>query len=281
MKDKKFLLKFYYIGAKKLYGSQRQPDKNTVEDIILEALLSKGYIDNVKASKFEVASRTDRNVSARANTFSCFFKKEPILMEINSALPKSIGVWAYTEVPENFLSRFNAKLRHYKYIVSTKYSILKKKFNFDISEAIKACEFLKGTHDFKNFYKKSKKIENTIRTIEDSKITIINDYVIIEFKSKAFLRQQVRRMVKKIIEFACGEINYDDFVGLFDPKNDISYQPAEPNGLILWDILFDDNINFKIDKKSIERMKDYFFEKMNYYGVKHQLFSILQEDDFC
>ncbi len=280
MSPSKFLFKIYYIGRKKYYGSQRQLNFITIEQCLLNVLKEKGYIHKVRDSEFEFASRTDRYVSARGACFTCIIEKKPILMEINSVLPKEIGVWAHTEVPMEFSSRRNAILRHYVYFVPTPISHLgeRSKINIDIMK--QACKELEGRHNFANFSKKESNGIITIRDMESVKLLIKNNHLIFEFKSRAFLRQQIRRIVKKVLELGKNEISYDDFLNLFDASADISYQPADPKGLILWDIKFDETVNFKEDPKSEERMKNYFLKKEIVYNHKYHLFKTLQQDDF-
>ena len=110
-------------------------DPNTKERILIEALISKNYMVDLRKSGFEVASRTDRYVSARGSAFSFITTKKPILMEINSALPREIGLWAHVKVPKDFLSRYNALYRHYKYII-----YYDNRYNLKLMK--KACKFL-------------------------------------------------------------------------------------------------------------------------------------------
>ncbi len=270
----------YYFGKSKYHGSQRQPHLLTIEECVLDALINRNYIKNDKDSGFEVASRTDRYVSARGACFTCVLEKSPILMEINSALPNEIGVWAYTKVPLNFSSRYEATQRHYLYILPKPLSFYGKTNNINIEIMRKACHQLEGKHDFKNFSKKDKTEKSTMRDMDCVDLSIKNDYTILEFKSRAFLRQQVRRMVKKILELGVGEIEYDDFLDLLNSNQIFSYQPANPQGLILWEVKFDNKIRLEEDKKSKERMNSYFLKKVLASGVKHQLFRFLQHDDF-
>ena len=86
-------------------------------------------------------------------------------------------------------------------------------------------------------------------------------------------------MVRTIIDLGIGVIDYQHFLDLFDNSREFSFQPAEPEGLILWDIIFDNQIKFNDDIKSMDRMKQYFFKKKLKYGFKHQLFNILQESN--
>ncbi len=280
MESRRYLLKFYYIGRKKFHGSQRQKNLLTIEDCLINALNEKNYIKDAKSSGFEAASRTDRFVSARAAAFSFTTTKKPILMEINSELPKEIGIWACSKVNIDFLSRFNAIYRHYKYIVPEPLAYIQKNSNVDLNLIRKACKELEGQHDFLNFSKPGKEEVKTVRNMDSVKMTINNDFLVFNFKSKAFLRQQIRRMVKKILELGKGEIEYEDFLELFDPTKEISYQPADPSGLILWDIRFDDNIKFEVDIKSKKRMETYFLNQELKFGLKTQLFKVLYQSIF-
>ena len=87
-------------------------------------------------------------------------------------------------------------------------------------------------------------------------------------------------MVKKNLELGKGEIEYEDFLELFDPTKEISYQPADPSGLILWDIKFDDKIKFEVVIKSKKRMETYFLNQELKFGLKTQLFKVLYKSDF-
>jgi len=277
--NKRYLVKYYYIATPKYYGSQIQPSLETIEGEIVKALREKKYIKNSEEAKLEFASRTDKFVSARGACFSFCTNKPPIPMEINTALPKEIGVWAYAEVPEDYLSRYNAEHRHYKYIVYTSSVKGDQTTDYDFDLMKQACAELQGDHDFINFSKREEDDKKTIRTMDSVEISIEEDFIIFDFISRAFLRQQIRRMVRKILELGQGIINYDDFLELFNPILEISYQPADPNGLILWDIKYGKEIQLIKDIKSINRMKKYFFTQKISYGIKYQLFNILEQDD--
>lgn len=270
---KKFLFKFYYIGSGKFYGSQRQLNVPTIESYLINALIKKDYINGVNESEFETASRTDKYVSARGATFSVITNKDPILMEINSELPYKIGIWAYTGVPLDFSSRYNALYRYYKYILPGSGNSV----NIDLIK--RACKELEGEHDFKNFAKKENDKVNTIRTLNFASVNIMDDFLIFCFKSKSFLRQQIRRMVKKLTEVAIGKINYNEFLSLLDTANYVSYQPANPVGLILWDIVYEKDIQFEIDQNSSKRMMSYFDHMENKNTLKKMLFHVLQHDN--
>lgn len=276
--NKRYALKYFYIGNKRYYGSQRQKEKITIEECIIQALKEGNYITSVRNAKLEVASRTDKYVSARGAVLTFKTKKKPIPMEINSFLPRDIGVWAMAEVDNDFLSRYNAIYRHYKYIYSL-VKINRYELEIDFHLLKKAVNDLKGRKDFKNFYKRGKDKEKTIRDMDEAAVSINNQFVIFDFKSRAFLRQQIRRMVQKVLDVARGRTTYEEYLKLFDSSKDFSYQPAEPDGLILWNIEYGDSIPFKIDERAYKYMKQYFIEQKRQLSIKKKLFSLLEQDN--
>ncbi len=279
MEKSRYIFKFYYIGSKKYHGSQRQPDYLTVEECLLNALKERKYIKDEKKSGFEVASRTDKYVSARGSTFSFVTEKKPILMEINAALPKNIGIWGYSKVPNDFYSRYNALYRHYKYIVPYLINFRRNITSNNLNKMIKACKTFEGRHDFSNFSKQEKENEKTIRDIILASLRVDSDFLIFDFKSRAFLRQQIRRMVAKIFEVGLEIITFEEFLDLFNPSKTYSYQPANPLGLILWDINYGKKIQFTIDTKSQERMNKFFLEQEMKFSTKQKLFSLMQHNN--
>ncbi len=279
MEKTRYFFKFYYIGSKKYHGSQRQPDYLTVEECLLNALKERKYIKDDKKSGFEVASRTDKYVSARGSTFSVVTEKKPILMEINTALPKNIGIWGYSEVPQDFFSRYNALYRHYKYIVPYSINLRKNITSNNLKEMIKACKTFEGRHDFSNFSKLENDNEKTTRDIMLASLRLDGDFLIFDFKSRAFLRQQIRRMVAKIFELGLEIITFEEFLDLFNPSITYSYQPADPLGLILWDINYGKKTQFTIDAKSKERMNKFFLLQEIKFSTKQKLFSLMQRNN--
>ncbi|TFF88652.1 MAG: tRNA pseudouridine(38-40) synthase TruA [Promethearchaeota archaeon] len=270
-----YLVKYYYIGLKKYHGSQRQKQYPSIEEKIIEALKTKNYIKTVREGSVNFASRTDRHVSARGAAFSFSTSKKLTLMEVNTALPKEIGLWASSSVPEGFFARFQAVSRHYKYILSKSSHRLRSLTQVQLDSMRKACKILKGRHDFQNFSKRKKDQENTVKDLDLVKMTELDEFIIFDFISRSFLRQQIRRMVRKIIDVGIGEMSLEDFKVLFDSTNYISYQPAEPEGLILWDINYGDEFELIEDDTSIERMREYFGEKKRHHSLKKKLFEQL------
>ncbi|MFX0075526.1 MAG: hypothetical protein ACFE96_08795, partial [Candidatus Hermodarchaeota archaeon] len=70
-----------------------------------------------------------------------------------------------------------------------------------------------------------------------------------------------------------------DFLDLFNPTNSYSYQPADPFGLILWDVNYGSKIQLIKDEKSMERMQKFFEEKEQRCASKAKLYRLLQHYD--
>lgn len=277
---KRYLFKFFYVGSEIYHGSQRQTGLETIEDCLINALSLKGYILDASSSSFEVASRTDKLVSARGAAFSCKTDKTPILMEINSSLPRDIGIWAYTEVPDTFLSRYMAVYRHYRYLMPIEFFENQNKVKLSFKAIKKACELTNGRHDFKNFSKKS--ADNDEKTIRDLNLSVFREgsFLIFDFKSRAYLRQQIRKIIAKIMEVGKKEISLKEYSELLNPRNEYSFAPADPNNLILWDICYGENLKFITDLKSLERMRENIYNKYLFHKTRTKLFHLIQQDDF-
>jgi tRNA pseudouridine38-40 synthase len=107
--------KVFYLGDN-YRGFQFQPDVDTVEGKIKEALKETKLIKDDSTSNFQGASRTDALVHALGNVIAFNTNERVIIPMINQHLPKDIIIWAKKEVEDDFLPRFTAIKRHYKYI---------------------------------------------------------------------------------------------------------------------------------------------------------------------
>ena len=150
-------------------GSQKQPNGMTVEDKLLKAFKKINIETNIVLS-----GRTDKEVHATGQVFNCvvpdfwqdFFKLKDIL---NKNLPSSIKILRIQKV--NFHSRFHAKKRVYRYLITTKPTTpFNNKFithikNVDEELLQKAIKEFIGVYDFKYFHKTGSDKELTKREI--------------------------------------------------------------------------------------------------------------------
>ena len=209
---KRTALKIAYIGTH-FHGFQRQPDVRTVEEELIYHLRKLGYIDDLKASRFRIAGRTDAGVHSLGNVISFQSEKEVRINQINNSLPDDIQIIAWAPVRFGFKPRY-AKMRWYRYILFEE--------DLDIDLLRQTAEVFKGTHNFTNFTKRKQK--TTERTIEDiiiSKPTIDeadknrnNDFahlnktytpIFIDIYGESFLWNMVRKMMRVFLD-----VNYEN-----------------------------------------------------------------------
>ncbi len=225
-------------------GSQRQKNKETVEDKLIEIF----SLLNIQA-KITLSGRTDKDVHASGQVFNMvlpsYFKDLVKLKKIlNEMLPYSIRVHKIEEVSSSFHARFHAKKRVYRYIISSKEALpftakyihtVKQIDEKLISEAIKV--FI-GIHDFEFFYKKGSEKENLIREIYDARFYKYKDIYVFTFKANSYLRSQIRLMVGFLLEISSKKLSKDDLKAQLDKKIKVFNKPACAYGLYLSKVLY-------------------------------------------
>ena len=164
-------------------GWQIQPNKETIEGV-LNRELSRLLNEEIKVIG---ASRTDSGVHAEGAV--CVFDTESKIpgdkfsYAINQTLPEDIRIRSSKEVDITFHPRrvnsrktYRYRIRHdefpnpldarYSYHVYTK---------LDIEAMRRACEFIKGKHDFKSFCSVHTDVDTTVRTVYDVHIDVTPD----------------------------------------------------------------------------------------------------------
>jgi len=172
-------LKIAYDG-RAFFGSQRQPDRRTVEG---ECLV------------FRSASRTDRGVSAVGNViaFNTHLPPEAVIGAFND---RSEGVWAWAAatVSDSFHPR-HALERWYRFHIFDPLS----------PRALRrAASLFIGEHDFGAFTPDSAEAPLTIDGIE---VTRSPHAILFDVRARAFRRNMVRRIVAAAIRCARGELS--------------------------------------------------------------------------
>lgn len=233
-------LKFTVAYDGSLYlGSQKQPNKNTIEDELLKAFKTL----NIETS-IVLSGRTDKEVHATGQVFNCiipdfwtdFFKLQEIL---NKRLPSSIQIRHIVKVDENFHSRFHAKKRVYRYLITTKpttpfndkfITFVKTVDEKLLKEAIK--EFI-GVYDFKYFHKTGSDKDVTIREIFETAFYKHKDIYVFKFVANSYLRSQIRLMVGFLLAINDKKLTIEDLKKQLRCEKNIFKIPIKANGLYL------------------------------------------------
>ena len=230
--------KISYDGS--LYqGSQKQPNGQTVEDKLLKAFKK----INIETS-IVLSGRTDKEVHATGQVFNCivpdfwedFFKLKEVL---NRNLPTSIKILKISKVKDDFHSRFHAKKRVYRYLITSKptnpfndkFITYVENINEELLKtAIK--EFI-GVYDFKYFHKTGSDKELTIREIFDASFYKYKDIYVFKFTANSYLRSQIRLMVGFLLAINNNKQNIENLKEQLTLQKHNFKTPAIANGLYL------------------------------------------------
>lgn len=164
-------------------GWQIQPNKETIEGV-LNRELSRLLNEEIKVVG---ASRTDSGVHAEGAV--CVFDTESKIpgdkfsYAINQTLPEDIRIRNSKEVDITFHPRRVNSRKTYRYIIRHdefpnpldarySYHVYTK---LDIEAMRRACEFIKGKHDFKSFCSVHTDVDTTVRTVYDVHIDVTPD----------------------------------------------------------------------------------------------------------
>ena len=199
------------------------------------------------------SGRTDAGVHALAQS-SHFITKSKIdnkfsfLNSINFFLyKKKISILKIKKKKLNFHARFSAKKREYKYIIDNRQAPLSLEFkrawhvkstlNFKLIK--KAAKLLEGNKDFSTFRSSSCNSKSPIKTLEETMVKKLGSKIIIKFKSKSFLQQQVRSMVGCLKLVGEAKWNLKKFKYIIKSKKRSNCAPPAPaHGLYLLKVYY-------------------------------------------
>lgn len=176
------------------------------------------------------ASRTDSGAHAEGQV--CHFDAgvpipaEKWVLALNRVLPPDLKVRECRKVGEGFHSRFSALDREYVY---TMYIGLpeprRERYAYhlsrspDVGAMRQAARSLEGTNDYLAFTEElDPAVENTVRTLFESKIGCRENEVRFRVRGTAFLRGMMRRMAGGLLEVGLGRRPPEDVAKLLDPN---------------------------------------------------------------
>ena len=239
-------LKFAYDGGV-FHGYARQPNLRTVEGEIIEKITKNNIIEDLEASRFRTASRTDKGVSATGNiiAFNTNIFEKKMLDDLNKQ-SDSILFYGYKHVDDDFYPRY-ARLRQYRYYLDVK--------NLDTEKIIRALSFFTGEHDFSNFARIEQN-KNPVKTIDNIIYFFDDDFLIVDFFAQTFLWNQIRRIISAVEKAGCGKIKEEEIIiALNNPKKIIDLGLAPPEPLILKDVFYD--FEFEKQIKYYKKLKEF------------------------
>lgn len=203
-----------YIGTA-YDGWQRQPDRDTVQKRVEEAIFSlSGERVSVVAS-----GRTDAGVHALGQVahfdVNAAIPAKNYMTGVNHFLPPDIRILSAEEAPDDFHARFSAHEKTYTYCIYESRFDRACYFNraarveqkLDLKNMKTAAEAFCGTHDFTSFCSAGADTTTFIRTIKDIRVTRSGGLVKISVTADGFLYNMVRRIAAVLVKAGKGQID--------------------------------------------------------------------------
>ena len=239
----KYQIGIEYVGTN-FIGWQIQKKGNSVQKFV-QSVISK----IVKKEVSLVGSgRTDAGVHARGQSahFECekkIINSDKFIKSLNFFLnKKQISITTLKKRNSNFNARYSAKERIYEYVIINRLAPpsiernrvwhIRKKLDLEMIK--KGAKKLFGTCDFSTFRASNCYSKSPIRTLKKIKVKRLNEKITIQFKSKSFLRNQVRSMVGCLKYLGEKKWSLKKFESVFkSKKRKLCAPPAPAHGLYL------------------------------------------------
>ncbi len=243
-----YLLQIEYDGTK-FVGWQRQKNGISVQQRIEETF------QKILNSKIKIigSGRTDKGVHARAQfaNFKTDYQIKDLkkfLNSVNFFLNRHlISIVTIKKKNLDFNSRYSAKERIYEYKIINRAGGLsldqnrawhiKSKLNIKLLK--KGAKILTGKHDFSTFRSSSCSAKSPIKKMNSVKVVKRGDEILITFKSKSFLQNQVRSMVGSLKYLSLNKWDLKKFDKIFkSKKRQLCAPPAPACGLYLKYVIY-------------------------------------------
>ena len=237
-----------YVGTN-FIGWQIQKKGKSIQKVIqltLKKLLKQKII-------LQGSGRTDSGVHAIEQSAHFDVKKkikniEKLVKSLNFFLnPKMISVINIKKKKLNFHARYSAKERSYLYLIQNRISLstinvnrewhIRKKLDLNLIK--KGSKKLVGTHDFSTFRASNCNAESPIRKLNKIIVIKSNTQIKLKFKSRSFLKNQVRSMVGCLKFLGEKKWSIKKFENVIKSKNRENCAPPAPaHGLYLEKITY-------------------------------------------
>ena len=173
---------------------------------------------------------------------------EKFIKSLNYFLnPKKISIINIKKKNINFHARFSAKERSYIYLIQNRISpsIINKKKEWHIRKKLdidlikKGSKKLIGTHDFSTFRASNCNANSPIRTLNKVLVKKSKNQIKFNFKSRSFLKNQVRSMVGCLKLLGEKKWTLKKFEKVMKSKNRKNCAPPAPaHGLYLEKVIY-------------------------------------------
>jgi tRNA pseudouridine38-40 synthase len=223
------LVRFGYDGAA-YHGWARQPGLRTVEGEVRHAVVRQGVASSPASAGIQVASRTDRGVSAVGNALvlTSPLAPAPLLRALNGAQP-DIFFTAATSVEESFRAR-EAIARVYRYFEPAG--------SHDFGRWQEAALRFSGEIDVRSFGRGLSSAEPIWRTVDSVTVTPVPGGALVEVQARSFVWGMVRKIVAALREVEAGRVPIARLEAALRGEVRLTLPMAEAERLVLWAVDF-------------------------------------------
>lgn len=223
----RWLVRFGYDGSQ-FCGWARQPGLRSVEGEIRAGILRQGVAASPEAARLEVASRTDRGVSARANVLALSSERSgAALLRCLNGIAPDIFCTAAVSVPEWFRVR-RAVRRVYRYFEPSDPSA--------VGRWQEAARLFRGPVDVRSFGRGLPAGAPALRTVEAVEITPVPGGLVVELRAPSFVWGMVRKIVGALREHDQGRLSIARLRAALQGRERLTLPLAEADRLVLWEV---------------------------------------------
>jgi tRNA pseudouridine38-40 synthase len=223
----RWLVRFGYDGSG-FSGWARQPAARTIEGVLRDGLRRRDIAPTPEEARLEVASRTDRGVSARANALALWsgISAGTLLRRLNAISPE-LFFTAAVPIPPEF--RVRAAIRRvYRYFDPGP--------AFDPEGWCRAARLFQGRVDVRSFGRGIPARSPQWRTVESVVVEPLGSGRLIEVRAPSFVWGMVRKIVGTLREVDQGRLPLSRLEAAIVGKDRLTLPMAEPEGLVLWEV---------------------------------------------
>lgn len=221
----RWLIRLGYDGTG-FGGWAVQPGRVTIEGVLRTHLSRHGLTD--AGSAVEVASRTDRGVSAVGNAVSLRspLSGPALLRALNGASPR-VFFTAAASVPDDFRVR-RALSREYRYHYASP--------PIRPDRVDEAARLIAGSVDVRSFGRALPASEPVRRTVESVRYEALERGGVLIIKAPSFVWGMVRKIVGALREVDSGRLPISRLSRALRGEERLTLPMAEPEPLVLWDV---------------------------------------------
>ncbi|HEV2449010.1 MAG TPA: hypothetical protein VGU43_01200 [Thermoplasmata archaeon] len=225
---RRWLLRFGYDGSR-FAGWARQPGLRTVEGEIVAGIRRRRIAELSGRPGLEVASRTDRGVSARANA-----------LVLRSSLPPSSLLQALNGIAPDILFR---EAREVTDVFRVRGAIAREYHYLEPGPAATAARWAELVPlfegrpvDVRSFGRGLPLGAPVWRDIERLSVVEETGYFRLELRARSFVWGMVRKIVAALRAATAGEISPERLAAAIAGKVRLTLPLAEPERLVLWEV---------------------------------------------